>query len=132
MPEFADTYGPVPKNGTVTLLDRAVGWGGSEITQSDISAVEYSIYLLDPNDADSREVVTGHDGESLNVADVIYDTLQTDGTWTEDSDGYNFAHTPEVDTNDAFTIAGREYLVEYWLTPASGQAFPLRFRLNCI
>lgn len=120
MSEFADTYGPVPRNGTITLLNRVVGWDGSEIAQADISAAEYSIYLLDPNDADERTAVTGHDGESLTVSDIIYDALQTDDVWTEDSTGYNFRHTPEVDEDDAFTVAGREYLVEYLLTPTSG------------
>ena len=127
-----DTYGAVEKGGTVTCLARVVGEDATAINQATISTATYSVFLLDDDDPDSRTVVVGHDGASLTVSAIIFNTLQTDARWTVDSTGYNFRHTIDVSSNDAFTIAGRNYLVEYRLVPASGQVIIVRFRLNCI
>ena len=93
---------------------------------------QYSVTLLDRHDPDSRSVVTGHDGVSLTVANVIFDTLQTDERWTRDDTGYNFRHALDVSTHAAFAEAGRDYLVEYRLTPVFGQVIVARFRLHSI
>ena len=127
-----DTYCTVAKNGTATLLARVVGYDGANITQSDISSATYAVWLLDEQDADSRTAVTGHGVTALTVSDIIYNTLQTDSIWTKDSTGYNFKHTVPISTNQAFAMAGREYLVEYKLTPASGEVIVVRFRVAVI
>ena len=130
--DHADTYGTVAKNGTATLLDRAVDAVGTVLTQSAIASATYSIYLLDDDDPNARTVVTGHSAASLTVSAILYNTLQTDATWTKDSTGYNFKHTVPIATSNAFAIAGRNYLVEYILIPTSGQKIFIRFRLACI
>ncbi len=127
-----DTYGTVEKGGTVTCLARIVGDAATVISQATISTATYSVFLLDDDDPDSRTVVSGHDGASLTVSAIIFNTLQTDARWTVDSTGYNFRHTIDVSSNNAFAVAGRNYLVEYLLMPASGQVIIVRFRLNCI
>lgn len=143
MPEAADIYGTVFKNGTVTNLARVIGSNGSAVEQStfggDYSSsgecgvpAKCSIYLLDDQDSNSRTVIAGHDGVTLEIANVIFDTLQTDDLWTVDDTGYNFRHTIDVCDDPAFEIAGRRYLVEYTLVPLSGQPILVRFRLNCI
>lgn len=132
MPIAADLHGTAFKNGTITSLARVVGADGSNITQSDISSGVYSIYLLDDQDADGRTVVANHTAASLTIADVIFDTLQTDAIWTKDNEGYNFKHTIDISNDVAFAIAGRRYLVEYTLTPSSGQKILIRFRVNVI
>ena len=127
-----DTYATVEKGGTVTCLARVVGEDATVISQATISTATYSVFLLDDDDPDSRTVVTGHNGASLVVASIIFNSLQTDARWTADSTGYNFRHTVDVSSNNAFAVAGRNYLVEYLLMPASGQVIIVRFRLNCI
>lgn len=127
-----DIYGTVDKNGTATCLARIVGEDGAAINQASVSAVTYSVFLLDENDPDARSAVDGHDGESLGVSTIIFNSLQTDARWTVDDTGYNFRHTIDVSTDGAFTVAGRSYLVEYRLMPAGGQVIVARFRLNCI
>lgn len=127
-----DTYADGFKNGSVTNMARVTGADAADIVQADISSAVYSIHLLDDQAPDSRTAVTGHAAASLTVADIIFDTLQTDDRWTEDSTGYNFRHTVDISSNQAFAVAGRRYLVEYTLTPASGQKIILRFRVNCI
>lgn len=132
MPSAEDVHGIVFKNGTATMLARVVGADAANVTQSDISTGTYSIYLLNDQDADSRTAVTGHTDAALVVADVIFDTLQTDAIWTKDSTGYNFKHEIVISSNEAFAIAGREYLVEVSLTPTSGELILVRFRPGVI
>jgi hypothetical protein len=132
MPTAADTYSTVFHDGTVTLLARVLSNAGVAITQASISTVTYTVYLLDDQDPDVRTAVANHSAVSLTVANVIYDTLQTDAVWTKDATGYNFRHTIVVATNNAFGTVGRNFLVEYKLTPVSGQVIIVRFRLECI
>ncbi len=132
MAEACDIYGTAFKNGSVTLLARIVGQGGVNILPGDIDAIQYTAYLLDDQDADSRTAVTGHAAVSLTVADVIFSTLQTGSIWTVDAVGYNFRHVLDVSAHPAFAVAGRRYLIEYQLTPVEDQVILVRFRINVI
>lgn len=132
MANAVDAQGQVFKNGSATLLARIVGKDAANVAQADISSAVYSIYLLDEDDPDSRTVVSGHDEASLAVADIIYDTLQTDAIWSVDATGYNFSHVVDVSTDTAFEIAGRDYLVEFTLTPVTGQVIIVRFKVRAI
>jgi hypothetical protein len=134
MASAADIHDTVFKNGTSINMARVVGADGSNVTQSDITDGVYSIYLLNDQDADSRTAVTGHVAVAIASADVIFDTLQTDALWTKDSTGYNFRHEPIISVNEAFAVAGRNYLVEYTLAPAAAgsQVILVRFRARAI
>ncbi len=127
-----DTYGTVFKGGSATCLARVVGHDAAAVTRTDISSIEYSIYLLDADDPDSRTVLSGHDAVAVDKITTVFDSLQTDARWTRDTTGYNFRHTIDVTSSAAFTLAGRDYLVEYRLTPYTGQVILVRFRLHCI
>jgi hypothetical protein len=128
----ADIYGTAFKHGSVTLLARVVGQDGTPIQQADIASAKYSVYLLDDQDADSRTAVSGHGDVALSVADVIFNALQDDALWTVDQIGYNFRHALDVSEHQAFTAAGRRFLVEFELRPGAGQVILVRFRLNVI
>jgi hypothetical protein len=132
MPEAIDIFGSAFKNGTATLMARIVGADGANITQADIATIKYSVYLLDDQDPDARAPQTGHAQITLPVYQVVYNSLQTDATWTVDAVGFNFRHVLDVANFPAFAIAGRRYLVEYTLTPLTGQIILLRFRINVI
>jgi len=132
MADALDTYGNVFKEGSASLLARAVDWSGVVLEQADISSAEYTIYLLDDQAPDTRTAVTGHTAVALTVADILYNTLQTGADWTVDSVGYNFRLDLDVSADEAFSVAGRRYVVEVKLTPTSGQDILLRFRCNVI
>jgi hypothetical protein len=132
MATAADTFGTAFKHGSLTLLARVVGKDGVNIVQADIASVSYSVYLLDDQDADGRAAVEGHGDVSLSVSEVIFNTLQNDPLWTVDETGYNFRHVLDVTEHQAFTVAGRRFLVEFVLTPYSGQVILVRFRINVI
>jgi hypothetical protein len=132
MAEAMDIYGTAFKNGTATLMARIVGPTGANLTQADIATIQYSVYLLDDQDADRRTPVTGHSQITLPVYQVVFNSLQTDATWTVDSIGYNFRHILDIAAHAAFAFAGRRYLVEYTFTPLAGQIVLVRYRINVI
>ena len=127
-----ETHGTVFKEGSVTCLARIVGHDAAVITRADVASIEYSVFLLEADDPDGRTAVTGHDGIALDKISTLFDALQTDARWTRDTVGYNFRHAIDITSNAAFGLAGRDYLVEYRLTPYSGQVILVRFRLHCI
>jgi hypothetical protein len=132
MPEAKDIFGTAFKNGSAVLMARIVDATGANVQQAGITAIEYSIYKLDPCRPDNLAAVMGHDGVSLVVADVIFNALQIGGLWTVDSVGYNFRHEIDVSTTEAFSKAGVQYQVRYELTPTTGQKTIVRFQLRVI
>jgi hypothetical protein len=132
MAEAYDIYGTAFKNGSATLLALVVGQSGANIVPADLSAIHYTVYLLDDQDPDRSTAVANHNDVALVAANVVFGTLQTDPLWTVDATGYNFRHVLSVATHQAFTTAGRNYLVEYRLTPTSGEVIIVRFRLSII
>lgn len=128
-----DIYGTVFKKGTVTCMARIVGDAVTPVEIADISAVSYSISLLDSHDIDSRTEISGHQDVAITPGDVLFDSLQNnDDRWVIDPIGYNFLHTIDITTSEAFALAGRDYLVEYRLTPVEGQVILARFRFHVI
>ena len=131
MADAADIHGTAFRNGSATLMTRVVGSDAEAIVQADLASAEYTVYLLNDQDPDDRTAVTGHTDVALVVADLIFDSLQTDARWTVDQTGYNFRHELDVSANEAFAAAGR-YLVEFELTPSVGQVILVRFRIHAI
>jgi len=123
----ADIYCTAFKNGTVRLLAR-VYLNGADVKQADVSTIAYSAFLLDDRDPDARTAVTGHSAASLAAADVIFDALQSDSQ----AGNYNFRHVLPIGVHPAFTIAGRNYLVEYTIAPVVGEKILLRFRVHVL
>ena len=132
MPNANDIYGTAFKNGSAVLMARIVDSDGEAIVQAGVSAIEYSIYELDPCRPDNLTVVAGHDGVELDASDVVFDTLQTGGLWTVDETGYNFRHEIDVTGTEAFPTAGVHYQVRYEITPVGGQKTIVRFQLRVI
>lgn len=132
MPNANDIYGTAFKNGSAVLMARIVDSDGENIEQAGVSAIEYSVYELDPCRPDNLTVVAGHDGVELDVADVVFDTLETGGLWTVDETGYNFRHEIDVTGSEAFPKAGARYQVRYEITPVGGQKTIVRFQLRVI
>ena len=57
---------------------------GVNATQADCT----SIVMKAIQESDNSELLSA----SLTVANVVFDTLQTDGRWSKDSSGYNFRY----------------------------------------
>lgn len=132
MADASDIHGVVFKNGSATLLARVVGNDGSPVTRAQIVSAAYTVYLLDENDADSATAVAGHTDVPLEVASLVYDSLQNDALWDVDQSGYNFKHVLDVSAQQAFATAGRSYRIAFRLTPIAGQVILVRFRVHAI
>jgi hypothetical protein len=97
------------ENETVHVLDRIKLNDGSLLTQGAVSgAIELSI-----SDHTGEEV----DTDELAAATVVFDTLQVDGYWEEDSEGYNFR--AEFDSEQFDLIGGRQYRLVYLVPTVS-------------
>jgi hypothetical protein len=128
-----DVKAVVFKDGSVILLARVVGGDGTPVTIAKIDDAEYSVYHVDNDFPDCLTVSPGHNGVTLTVADVIFDTLQEDDLWGDtDDEGYNFKYAIDVSETQAFLVADETYLVVVTLTPTSGQDILVRFRVEAI
>lgn len=103
----------VYENSGVFLMGRYKGGDGSLITQASISSIAIKVY----DDGDPTAAV---DELALTVADVVFDALQTDERWQEDSSGYNFGYALPA---ESLPDGQKNYNVEVKFTPASGEAF---------
>lgn len=112
---------PIFEGGQVVLLARLEDDDATALQQADISAITIKVY--DKNDP-ANAILT----DTLTVADVIYDTLQTGNGWMLDSAanpdpisglyGWNFRYkTPTT----YFPQGNRTYTVE---AEAVGQGSP--------
>jgi hypothetical protein len=123
---MAETQGIALIGGSATLMRRVTDYAGTRLTRAAVASVEYTIYSLTSGE---RVPVTGHTAVDVPVAEIIYDTLQTGDPWAADSIGYNFRHTLAIADSQAFAVAGT-YLVEFTLTPVTGQPVIVRFRIK--
>ena len=102
----------VYEDSAFSILAR-VNANGSNVTQADVSAIEYQIFPTNSTTAHTTAT-------SLIVSSIVYDTLQTDGRWTSDVTGYNWKH--EV-ANSVLVDPTKDYQFEYKVTMADGSIF---------
>lgn len=90
------------------------------LTQTDVSSVDLYVY-----DLGVEGEMTSVLEDSLATADVVFNTFQTGSGWSEDSTGYNFAHT--FTDLDEQLEGGHAYLFLYVLNlTGDGSRLPLR------
>ena len=115
---------PTPKRASIWedggcfLMGRILGNDGAYLTQATTSSITYLVHDITAG----ADVTSG----SLTVSSVIFDTLQNDGRWTEDTTGYNFGHAAQASW---FATPDHTYRVEYKFSPTSGQVFWVVFEL---
>jgi len=132
MPTARDITGLAFKNGSITLLARIESEAGVPIGPSAVASASYTVYQLDESDPNAETAVAGHTARSLTVADILFDTLRQDAAWDADPLGYNFKHTLDVASAQAFAQAGLYYRVRYELTTPAGPPILVRFKLKAI
>jgi len=120
MPSPSTLTATVWEDSGPTFLARIVGNDNVNITQADISSIALYVYDLTGG-------TTIIDNTALTVANVVFDTLQTDAIWDADSTGYNFKY--EI-ADTTFATGDSRFLVEIIFNPASGGDFPVVFEIN--
>lgn len=116
--------GAVMTGGTATFMARVTGHLNEAITRADIEAVEYSIFRVEDT---TRIAVDEHQAVAVAVADVMTESLVATEPWTKDAIGYNFLHVLPIADNPAFADPLTRYVVDYILTPASGEPIVVSF-----
>jgi len=120
-----DGYQTMPQGSTDPLYKRVLARDGSDLLPADVTSITYSIFALSGNPPE-RTAVEGHENVTLDKTAVLFDEVRSD-QWASN---YNFKHIPDISENTAFAAAGVEYLVEYTITPTSGQKIIERIRVK--
>lgn len=144
----------IAKNQTPTFTARISLPSGAIIDPAEITAIRYTISYKDYSPVGyGFSPVGGHNEKALTkpagsgtfaelytrpVADLFWEGLQTGEDWldpeeaeTDDTShlrGYNFRHTPDTASYPAFAKDG-EYLVQYTLTPQTGNPIVLSWKV---
>lgn len=104
------------------LMDRVRNMAGAYPTQASITSIKYKVFACEDEDA-----VIAANGEIVGtettcvIADVLYDTLQTDSRWTKDTTGYNLA----IELPPGSRPAGGWHRIEAVITPVTGSPYPV-------
>jgi hypothetical protein len=113
--------GSVYEDSTFSLMAR-FEVDGANATQADCSSI--TIKAWDMSDFDTTVL-----SASLTVANVVFDTLQTDGRWSEDATGYNFRY----DVADTICVtAGSRYRFEAVVSTSGGKLPPMVWEVLCL
>ena len=97
----------------VSLMARMRGNDGNYITRASLNVIGVKVF-------DKSDLATALQDTTLTIANVVFDTLQTDSRWTEDTTGYNFRH----DVLASWLSGGNKtYRIEYRFDPNSGDDF---------
>lgn len=115
--------GTIWEDGDATMMARIYGPDAALVTQASLLSVSYKVFDVS---GETRDAVV-KEGD-LVVADVVFDSLQTDARWTKDSTGYNFLCTLGA---SIFAIGDHRYRVEFRFTVAGsiGEVFWAVFEL---
>lgn len=127
-----DIGGNVFKNASATFLARVLDANGNPLAPSSINSASVTVTALDSSNPNNETAITGFTAVTLTPSAILFASLQIGGLWDADSIGYNFAHTLDVSSGQAFATAGLFYRVLYLLNPISGQPIPLRFRVKAV
>lgn len=90
-----------------TFTERVKHRDGTDVVQADVQKISVRVF-----DGGTRVLVQ----DDISPSESVYDTLQLDGEWTRDSEGFNFGHLfREGDARRTFNKGGKTYTLEYRL-----------------
>ncbi len=111
---------PVWEDADAICMARVVGADGVNITVASLTSIFWAVY-----NRITKALVA--ESDELTVANVVFDSLQTDARWSRDNTGYNFRHrVPDTVLTNPNII----YAVEYKFTATGGEVFWVVFDLS--
>ena len=105
----------------VTCMSRILGDDAAAITQATTSTIVLNAF----KNTSTTPTYTA----SLTVADVVFDSYQTDARWSKDSTGYNFRYAVIASIFDA---GDATYRLEFKFTPTSGSVYFVIFEIDTV
>ena len=115
------TRGTIYEDSGLTCMARIQGADTSYITQATTSAITVAVF----KNANAVATYTA----SLTVADVVYDSLQTDARWSKDSTGYNWRFPVVASVFDA---GDATYRLEFKFTPTTGSQYWVIYEIDTV
>ena len=106
----------------ITCMSRILGDDASAITQATTSAITLAVFK---NTKTGTPTYTA----SLTVADVVFDSYQTNARWDKDSTGYNFLSAVIA---SVFDDGDATYRLEFKFTPTSGSQYFVIFEIDTV
>jgi hypothetical protein len=125
------TCGKALASGSIVLMARIVDRAGATIRPSDVKAIDYSAYEVDPYWPEQLTAVRGHRAVRLDVGDVLFDSPQVGRSWSVDNVGYNFRHEIRFARGRTLPTNDERYEVVYQLALFNGRRIAVRFKLRC-
>ena len=104
------------QNGAGLIRARMADWDGEDITQDVIASGTYSLI-----DTASGEVIDGHDGVTITIADAVFNTLQTPASGKR----FNFRLYLNNTDNECFPVGGVVVRCEVRLIDTLGRPIDL-------
>jgi len=105
----------------VTCMSRILGDDAAAITQATTSSIELKTFKNISTTATSTTALT--------VANVVFDSYQTDARWSKDSTGYNFRYAVP---SSVFDDGDATYRLEFKFTPTSGSDYFVVFQVDTV
>lgn len=118
MPVVSVTQAMVWEDSGAFFMADIVGNDAAAITQASITGITCKVFDSSGTSAGTPTIV---------VANVVFDSYQTDARWTVNTTGYRFGYAM-ADT--IFTTGGETYTVEFMFDPASGSDFPVVYTVT--
>ena len=115
--------GSVFQNSGALFLARVRSSSGSYVTQATLSTITCRVSNM------TTGVAVTVISPTITISTSVFDALQTDAYWTQDTTGYNFKHAMPA---TAFPTANNVYRVEYKFTPTSGAVFYVEFQVTAL
>lgn len=91
-----------------------IKYQGRYVLQDDLSAISYNVKNFKGEEPEDDAGIG-----DLTVSESVYDELQTDDRWKQDTVGYNFQATIPA---AALPTSG-QHIIEFKFTPVSGSPF---------
>lgn len=122
----AITRGEFLESSGAVLIARVWDEDGTDVVQADISSiVGYGYKLVNG----VWTVLSGYNGVSLTVSDVVFNTLQAAPAWDPGGSGYNLRI---VIPYTLFDTPGTQYRFNHKLVPVSGQQAYVQHQGSCL
>lgn len=115
------TKATIYEDSGLTCMARILSESAAAITQATTSSIELKTFKNTSTTATSTTALT--------VADVVYDSYQTDARWTKDSTGYNFKYPVP---SSVFDDGDATFRLEFRFTPTSGSNYWVIFSIDTV
>jgi hypothetical protein len=113
------TYAIISEGNPATILARIQDQFGVPISQSQVTSISVAVWNVET----STLIAT----TTPSVSSCVFDSFQTDGRWSIDAIGYNFA--ANID-GTSFNVGDNVFQIQATITPITGDPYVITARVQ--